>query len=107
MKYDRSVAQLVEHRSPKPGVAGSIPVAPAIYAEFIFEYGFNIVLAGMKFFKFLEQVKQEISRITWSSRKELMSFTGVILMIVTLVGVVCLGVDYVIHAVLRILLNFG
>ena len=26
----RSVAQLVEHRSPKPGVAGSIPAAPAI-----------------------------------------------------------------------------
>jgi hypothetical protein len=26
---DRSVAQLVERRSPKPEVAGSIPVAPA------------------------------------------------------------------------------
>ena len=25
----RGVAQLVEHRSPKPGVAGSIPVSPA------------------------------------------------------------------------------
>ncbi len=25
----RSVAQLVEHRSPKPAVAGSIPAAPA------------------------------------------------------------------------------
>src|SRR5438552_18563156 len=25
----RSVAQLVEHRSPKPGVAGSIPAGPA------------------------------------------------------------------------------
>ena len=28
----RSVAQLVEHRSPKPGVAGSIPATPAIIA---------------------------------------------------------------------------
>ena len=28
-KYDRSVAQLVERRSPKPKVAGSMPVAPA------------------------------------------------------------------------------
>jgi integrase len=27
---DRGVAQLAEHRSPKPGVAGSIPVSPAI-----------------------------------------------------------------------------
>lgn len=29
MKHHRSVAQLVERRSPKPEVAGSIPVAPA------------------------------------------------------------------------------
>lgn len=28
----RSVAQLAEHRSPKPGVAGSIPATPAIIA---------------------------------------------------------------------------
>ena len=28
----RSVAQLVEHRSPKPGVAGSIPATPANFA---------------------------------------------------------------------------
>ena len=26
----RSVAQLVEHRSPKPGVAGSIPAGPVL-----------------------------------------------------------------------------
>ena len=30
MNCRRGVAQLVEHRSPKPGVAGSIPVSPAI-----------------------------------------------------------------------------
>ena len=29
----RSVAQLVEHRSPKPGVAGSSPVTPAKPSE--------------------------------------------------------------------------
>ncbi len=29
LALDRSVAQLVEHRSPKPGVAGSIPATPA------------------------------------------------------------------------------
>ncbi len=29
---NRSVAQLVEHRSPKPGVAGSIPATPATIA---------------------------------------------------------------------------
>ena len=29
MIKNRSVAQLAEHRSPKPGVAGSIPATPA------------------------------------------------------------------------------
>ena len=29
----RSVAQLVEHRSPKPGAVGSSPSAPAIFFE--------------------------------------------------------------------------
>ncbi len=29
----RSVAQLVEHRSPKPGVVGSSPSAPAIFGS--------------------------------------------------------------------------
>ncbi len=28
MKWFRGVAQLAEHRFPKPGVAGSIPAAP-------------------------------------------------------------------------------
>ena len=36
-KY-RSVAQLVEHRSPKPGVAGSSPVTPAIGGQISFLY---------------------------------------------------------------------
>ncbi len=27
----RTVVQLVEHRSPKPGVAGSIPACPATF----------------------------------------------------------------------------
>ena len=31
MNYNRRVAQLVEHRPPKPGVAGSIPASPARY----------------------------------------------------------------------------
>jgi hypothetical protein len=30
----RSVAQLVEHRSPKPGVAGSIPAGPVRANDF-------------------------------------------------------------------------
>ena len=33
MQDRRSVAQLVEHRSPKPGVVGSSPIAPASFVK--------------------------------------------------------------------------
>jgi hypothetical protein len=33
----RGVAQLVEHRSPKPGVAGSSPVSPAMYFRQVYK----------------------------------------------------------------------
>ena len=39
----RTVVQLVEHRSPKPGVAGSIPACPAttFWGIMISEAGFS------------------------------------------------------------------
>ena len=39
----RGVAQLVEHRSPKPGVEGSIPFAPATYSSLQF-YTHNLFI---------------------------------------------------------------
>src|SRR5258705_7600507 len=40
----RRVAQLAEHRSPKPGVAGSIPVSPASSSSTVPD--FKIILTG-------------------------------------------------------------
>ena len=39
----RSVAQLVEHRSPKPGVAGSIPATPANFAFYAMDYRVTVI----------------------------------------------------------------
>ncbi len=46
----RTVVQLVEHRSPKPGVAGSIPACPAttFYRNTISEAGSTSRMKGNK-----------------------------------------------------------
>ncbi len=42
----RSVAQLVEHRSPKPGVAGSSPATPASEIKYLTSSGPDIFQEG-------------------------------------------------------------
>ena len=65
---------MVERRSPKPEVGGSIPSAPAK----------KIMKNPLKF---LQEVKQEAFRITWPTKKE--TFTGA-LMVFALASVAAL-----------------
>ena len=51
---------MVERRSPKPEVGGSIPSAPAIYYK---EFMKNPL-------KFFQDVKQEAFKVTWPTGKE-------------------------------------
>ena len=52
----RTVVQLVEHRSPKPGVAGSIPACPAttFYRNTISEAGSTYRMKGNKDYEIRE-----------------------------------------------------
>ena len=52
----RGIAQLVEHRSPKPSVEGSSPSAPAIFAK-----AKRLVIQAA----FLLKLIQEMQRITF------------------------------------------
>ena len=51
---------MVERRSPKPEVGGSIPFAPAIKFDKIM----------MNPLKFIQDVKQEAFKVTWPTAKE-------------------------------------
>ena len=51
----RGVAQLAEHRSPKPGAAGSIPVSPAIQKQVTAHD--SAVLYFTRFYYFLEMLQ--------------------------------------------------
>ena len=79
---------MVERRSPKPEVGGSIPSAPAK----------KIMKNPLKF---LQEVKQEAFRITWPTKKE--TFTGA-LMVFALASVAALFF-LLLDQILRFLLN--
>lgn len=91
---------MVERRSPKPEVAGSIPVAPAKNAIFI-------MIKKTKAYKFLEQVKQEAQKVVWPQKKELITSVLIVIVVVFLFGVSCMVLDYGIHSVIKFLLNLG
>ena len=56
--------------------------------------------------QFLTQVKQEASKVTWSSRKEVIATTIMILIVVLLVGLFFFGVDAVLFRVVEAILGF-
>ena len=64
------MAQLVEHRTPNPAVAGSSPAGPAIY--FLENPMFE------KISKFLKEVRSELAKVTWPTKDELITSTSVV-----------------------------
>ena len=76
---DRSVAQLVEHRSPKPGAAGSSPATPAN----IEKCTMNTEKKKITPAQFVRQVRQELQKVTWPEKRDtLISSAFVIVMII-------------------------
>lgn len=65
------------------------------------------MLKNRKIFKFYEQVIQEVRKVNWPSKKELISSTSVVLVAVLVSSLVFLFLDYGIHSIVQILLNIG
>ena len=95
---------MVERRSPKPEVAGSMPVAPATFA---FEINLGHMLKKLKLYKFFDQVKQEAKKVVWPEKKELITSTSIVIIAVLVFSLVTMILDYGIHNLIRFLLNIG
>lgn len=98
---------MVERWSPKPEVAGSIPVAPALYIYFTLFENKEKMLKSSKVYRFYEEVKQEVLKIVWPQKKELISSTVVVIVTVCVFSVIFLLLDYGIHSVMHFLLTLG
>tara|TARA_B100000315_G_scaffold176694_1_gene165235 strand:- start:911 stop:1222 length:312 start_codon:yes stop_codon:yes gene_type:complete len=102
----RRVAQLVEHRPPKPGVAGSIPASPAFC-------GINNSLNKEKpkrnrminkLQQFMADVRFEMGKVSWPNWNELKGSTYVVLSLSLILIIYLFVVDFLLSKVLNIIL---
>ncbi len=57
--------------------------------------------------EFIRQVRQEASKVTWPSRKETMTTTGMVFVMVVLVALFFLLVDQLIQLGIKLIFSLG
>ena len=87
---------MVERRSPKPEVGGSIPSAPAI--------SYRIMKNPLKF---IQDVKQEAFKVTWPTGKETVQGTIMVAIMAIIASLFFLLIDQFYKFFLDIILNIG
>jgi preprotein translocase subunit SecE len=60
-----------------------------------------------KAYKFFDQVKQEVRKVIWPEKKELVTSVIIVVVTVFFFSIACLVLDYGIHSIIRFLLNLG
>ena len=89
---------MVERRSPKPEVGGSIPSAPANKQEI--KKMFNP-------FKFVQSVKQEAFKVTWPTKKEVLIGGAMVFVLATIASIFFLLLDQIYKFLLDIILTIN
>ncbi len=88
---------MVERRSPKPEVGGSIPSAPAIIMKMFMK---NPI-------KFLQEVKQEAFKVTWPTGKETIQGTLMVAAMAIIASIFFLLLDQFFQFILGLILKIG
>ena len=86
---------MVERRSPKPEVGGSIPFAPANQVD-------NIMINPLKF---IQEVKQEAFKVTWPTWKETLQGALMVFVMAVVMSLFFLLLDQVLKFFLELLLK--
>ncbi len=58
-------------------------------------------------FEFIHQVRQEVAKVTWPSRKETLISTGMVFVMVFLAAVFFFVLDQVLHYIVRLIMGLG
>ena len=85
---------MVERRSPKPEVGGSIPSAPAKKRKLM-----------RNPLRFLQEVKQEAFKITWPTKKDTVTGSLMVFGLATLAAVFFLLLDQILRFLLNLVLT--
>ena len=91
---------MVERRSPKPEVGGSIPSAPAK------KYKLKL-LKMINPFKFLQSVKQEAFKITWPKSKDVLVGSVMVFVLASLAAIFFLLLDQIYKFLLDLILTLN
>lgn len=113
---------MAEHWSPKPGAVGSNPTGPATLValfralnSLVFRL-WSLNLSGSvgcesamfkKLTKFLREVKLELKKVSWPSRREISGSTGVVILNVVFVAVYLGIVDNILQQLMRVVHRFA
>ena len=84
---------MVEYGSPKPGVVGSSPTAPAKKEKKMINP-----------FKFIQSVKQEAYKVTWPTRKDVTLGTVMVFVLATIAAIFFLLLDQIYKFLLDVIL---
>ena len=91
---------MVERRSPKPEVGGSIPSAPAKKYKLKLFKMINPL-------KFLQNVKQEAFKVTWPRSKDVLTGSLMVFVLATLAAIFFLLLDQIYKFLLDIILTIN
>ena len=58
-------------------------------------------------FQFMQQVRQEISKVTWPSRKETLITTGMVFIMSVVAAIFFLLVDQILSVLVKLVLGLG
>ena len=86
---------MVERRSPKPEVGGSIPSAPAKQKKMI-----NPL-------KFIQSVKQEAFKVTWPTKREVLIGSAMVFALATIAAIFFLLADQFFSFILDLILTIS
>ena len=87
---------MVEHRIPNPGVGGSSPSWPVLTC---------LRIMFSKAIGFLTEVRAEVKKITWPSRREAMGGTAVVVFVVLVMAMFLGIVDAILSKAVQALIN--
>ena len=87
---------MVEYGSPKPGVVGSSPTAPA-----------KKELKMINPLRFIQSVKQEVFKVTWPTRKDVLLGAFMVFLLSTIAAIFFLLLDQVYKFLLDIILTIN
>ena len=58
-------------------------------------------------FEFAQQVRQEVSKVTWPTRKETLVSTGMVFVMVFFAAVFFFVLDQILHHIVRLIMGIG